>query len=112
MGTTSNLKLTWPEFSDQADGPAAFSALANSVEGYFFNRVLPSGVTRAPSYYWGTVTSYPTTGLQPGDTCTLSGVLWEYTGASGWANSGRQTFVSTTDPGAVPDGSIWFQPTG
>lgn len=113
MGTTPNLKLTYPEFSDQADGPAAFNSLATGVESYFYNRTLPSGITRAPSYYWGTVNAYPTANLQPGDTCTLGGVLYEYTGTTGgWVNTGRQLYVQSADPGAVPDGSIWFQPTG
>lgn len=108
MGTTANLKLPYPESGDGADGPAAFVALAQKIEDYFFTRALPTGVTRMPNYYWGTVATFPTS-VMPGDTCTLTGALWVYTG-SGWANAGRQTFVSSTDPGSVPDGSIWFQP--
>lgn len=110
MGATAALALPYPEPGDQADGPGALDNLASAVESYFYNRSLPSGVTRMPSYFWGTVATFPTGSVQPGDTCVISGVTYVYVSASGGWAAQRQTFVQATDPGNVPDGTVWFQP--
>lgn len=76
MGATDALALPFPELTQTADGPDAFSDLANAVEDYFYDRILPAGVTRAPSYHWGSGTNPPlaaTPGLRNGDTFFHSG---------------------------------------
>lgn len=68
MGTTPGLKLPIPELTETADGPDAFSDLANATEDFVYDRILPAGVTRVPSYFWGQGVTYPTgTELRPGD---------------------------------------------
>jgi hypothetical protein len=111
MGTTANLKLPYPEAGDGADGPAALSALSQAIEDYFFSRSLPTGVTRMPNYYWGAGTAFPTGAVQPGDSFTRTdlGALYVFVGGTSWVAQ-RATFVQTADPGAVPDGTVWFQP--
>ena len=74
MGTTPILKLRYPEQGDGADGPAAFNNLATDVESYVYNRVLPAGVTRSPSYYWGVASAFPSSGVVAGDTLFHSGL--------------------------------------
>ena len=59
MGTTTNLKLPWPELTDAVDGPGSFEDLAQGIEDYFFNRILPAGITRSPVYHWGSGASFP-----------------------------------------------------
>lgn len=68
VGTTPNLKLPFPELTDVLDGPDAISDLASATEDYFYNRNLPTGVVRMPSYYWGSGTTFPSTGVAAGDT--------------------------------------------
>lgn len=83
MGTTTNLKLPYPEPSDPADGPDAIGDLARATEDFFYTRTLPSGVVRAPSYFWGQGTAFPTIGLVAGDTyqhTTLGMHIWNGTG--------------------------------
>lgn len=72
MGTTPNLKLPFPELTDVLDGPDAISDLASATEDYFYNRNLPAGVVRAPSYHWGAGTDYPVAGVRVGDTFVRS----------------------------------------
>jgi hypothetical protein len=67
LGVTTNLKLPYPELTDAVDGPTSFDALAQGVEDYFYRRILPTGVTRMPSYHWGAGVNYPT-GVAVGDT--------------------------------------------
>lgn len=50
--------------------------------------------------YNGQYRHHPTNGLQS----------WN-SSLSAWLTVGRATYVQTTDPGNVPDGSIWFQVT-
>lgn len=110
MGATPQLKLPFPELADQADAPDAFSDLGVMIEGYFYDRTLPTGVTRAPTYYWGSGSALPTSSaLRAGDTFTLSGRLMMFVSGTTWAEVDRLSFVSTTDPGAAPDGSVWFK---
>lgn len=110
MGATPQLKLPFPELNDMADGPDAFSDLNAMIEGYFYDRTLPTGVTRAPTYYWGAGAALPTSAaLRAGDTYLLSGRLMMFVSGTTWAEVGRPSFVSTTDPGAAPDGAIWFK---
>lgn len=110
MGVTSQLKLPFPELTDMADGPDAFSDLAVMLEGYFYDRTLPTGVTRAPTYLWGSGTTLPvSTALRAGDTYLQNGKLMMFVSTGVWAEVGRLTFVSTTDPGTAPDGAIWFK---
>jgi len=110
VGATPQLKLPFPELNEQADANDAFSDLSTAVESYFFDRTLPVGVSRAPTYYWGSGSTLPTSSaLRVGDTFTQNGQLMIFTGGTTWANVGRLTYVSTTDPGAAPDGSIWYR---
>lgn len=88
MAATNALALPIPELTQLADGPDAFSDLANAVEDYFYDRITPAGVTRTPTYYWGAGTTPPdpgsTAGLQRGDTYwhTGQGVLLDYNGTA------------------------------
>lgn len=110
MGATAQLKLPFPELNDMADGPDAFSDLNVMIESYFYDRTLPTGVTRAPTYYWGSSATLPTSAaLRAGDTYTLSGKLMMFVGGTTWAEVGRPSFVSATDPGNVADGAVWFK---
>jgi hypothetical protein len=74
VAATNGLALPIPELTDTADGPDGFSDLANAVEDYFFDRILPVGVTRYPGHSWGSVTGLPTTGTKLGDTCYHTGL--------------------------------------
>lgn len=94
MGATDSLILPFPELTETADGPAALSALANGVEDFFYDRILPSGVTRAPAYYWGAGTVFPTSGLlRVGDTfqftATTPVLTWIYVGSGYWRPLGE-----------------------
>lgn len=110
MGATPQLKLPSPELNEQADGPDAVSDLGAAVESYFYDRTLPTGITRAPHYHWGSGATLPTSAaLRAGDTYMQSGRLMMFVSGTTWAEVGRPSFVSTTDPGAAPDGAIWFK---
>lgn len=75
MALTPGLKLPIPESTETADGPDAFSDLANGVEDYVYDRILPAGVTRVPSHFWGQGTSLPTSAdLRAGDTYRHTGL--------------------------------------
>lgn len=97
MGSTNGVLLPYPELTETADGPAALAGLANSIEDYFFDRVLPGGITRYVPYHWGTGTTYPTTGggLKAGDTYYHStlGCTMRYTG-SVWRQSHLATLTA------------------
>jgi hypothetical protein len=86
VGATDALALPFPELTETADGPDAFSDLADAIEDYFYDRTLPAGITRMPSYFWGSGVTPPATttaGLMRGDTYyhTGQGVLLAYNGA-------------------------------
>lgn len=100
MGATDALKLPIPELTETADGPDAFSDLANAVEDYVYDRVLPIGVSRAPSHHWGSGTALPTAagGLKVGDTYTHTGLgtdgcLMRYS-VAGWRQAEVPRFAS------------------
>lgn len=102
MGTTNALALPFPELTETADGPDAFSDLANAVEDYFYDRILPAGVTRVPRYHWGDGITPPATtapGLRIGDTYfhTNQGVMLAFTGTE-WRQAGFPTAGSDTAP--------------
>lgn len=106
MGATPGLKLPIPELTETADGPDAFSDLGLAVEGYVYDRTLPTGVTRAPIHHWGSGTNFPTgAALRTGDTYRHTGLgcLMAYNSAA-WrqvempvvADSTARTALSTT----------------
>jgi hypothetical protein len=76
MGVTNGLALPIPELTESADGPDAFSDLANAVEDYVYDRTLPAGVTRYLPHHWGSGTSLPTVGMgaRDGDTYRHTGL--------------------------------------
>jgi len=75
VAETQNLKLQIPELTETADGPDAFRDLAQGVEDYVYNRVLPTGVLRAPEAYWGSAGSLPNNAaVRVGDTATHTGL--------------------------------------
>jgi hypothetical protein len=115
VGTTNGLFLPFPELTETADGPDAYSRLANAVEDYVYDRVLPAGVTRYPVQHWGSGTTYPTTGngVRAGDTYLHTGLasMMRYTGTA-WAQANgpvamtiaaRQT-MTTNYSAALPAG--------
>lgn len=134
MGATNGLGLPIPELTEMADGPDAISDLANATEDYFYDRILPAGITRHPSYHWGSGTTFPTTGLMAGDTyfhtglgglMRYSGVAWRQTEMFEVANAAARNVISTNyssllyrgfrvyeaDKGYIrewdPTGSLW-----
>jgi hypothetical protein len=76
VGVTNGLALPFPELTDMADGPDAVSDLANATEDYFYDRILPAGVTRWSSFHWGSGTALPTfaAGARAGDTYEHTGL--------------------------------------
>jgi hypothetical protein len=85
VALTDGLKLPIPELTEGADGPAAFGSLANAVEDYAYDRILPTGVTRWPGHHWGSVTTLPTgTSVKRGDTAWYAtyNVLVAYDGTN------------------------------
>lgn len=98
MALTDGLKLPIPDLTQSADGPAAVNDLANAMEDWAYDRILPSGVTRAPTLYWGSVTVLPSgTSVKRGDTAYYStySVMVMYDGAN-W----RQCEIPTVSPGS------------
>lgn len=77
MAVTNGLALPIPELTDTADGPDGFSDLANAVEDYVLDRILPAGVTRYPPHHWGSGTSLPTAtmGAKTGDLYLHTGLV-------------------------------------
>jgi hypothetical protein len=76
VGSTNGVLLPIPELTESADGPKAISDLSNAIEDYFFDRIIPSGLSQAriASYNWGSVATLPTTGAKFGDTCYHTGL--------------------------------------
>lgn len=75
MAETQNLKLQIPELTETADGPDAFRDMAQGIEDYVYNRILPTGVLRAPEAYWGASGSLPNNAaVRVGDTATHTGL--------------------------------------
>lgn len=111
MDTTPGLKLPIPDLTEMADGPDAFSDLGLAIESFLYDRTLPVGVTRVPSYFWGAGTTPPSGALlRTGDTYrhTSTGPLL-YNGTD-WVEVGRPIYVQSTAPtGTIPDGALWFQ---
>jgi hypothetical protein len=99
VGTTNGVLLPYPELTDTADGPDAVNKLANAVEDYFFDRIMPAGVTRWLGYYWGAGTNFPTVvqGLKSGDTYfhTGLGCLMGYDGTN-WRQREKTEVPSAT----------------
>jgi hypothetical protein len=97
VGATNALLLPIPELTEMADGPDAISDLANAVEDYVYDRVLPSGVVRYPTHHWGAGTSFPTTvnGVKVGDTYHHTGLacLMAYQGP-GWVQVNASTVAN------------------
>lgn len=100
MGATDALKLPIPELTDTADGPDAISDLANAVEDYAYDRILPTGVTRYPNHHWGSGTTMPlpANGLKVGDTFTHTGLgtdgcMMRYT-VAGWRQAEIPRFAT------------------
>lgn len=92
MALTDALKLPIPELTETADGPDAFSDLANAVEDWAYDRILPAGVTRYLPHYWGPLASFPTTGIKAGDTfrhTALGGAMLEAIVDGGGAGNWR-----------------------
>jgi hypothetical protein len=91
VGATDALLLPYPELTEAADGPNAVSRLANAVEDYFYDRILPVGVTRYATYHWGSGTTFPTAvqGARVGDTYfhTGLGCRMKFDGTA-WAQDG------------------------
>lgn len=91
MGATNALALPFPELTETADGPDAFKELADAVEDYFYDRVLPAGITRRPVYFWGSGSTPPTASpaLFEGDTYAHTGwgALLAWSGTA-WRNTG------------------------
>ncbi|HEX8321613.1 Kelch repeat-containing protein [Longimicrobium sp.] len=97
MGATPGLGLTWPEMTDPADGPDAFSDLAGQVESYVLNRTPVTGVNHYPIHDWGSGNVLPEN-ARVGDTFWHTGLkcrLW---------NGGSTTVGTVTTP-------IWHQAT-
>lgn len=113
MGVTSNLKLPYPELTEIADGPDAFNDLVTAVESYFYDRVLPTGVTRMPSYYWGAGTAFPAIGVQPGDVyrhtglgclMTYNGTAWRQAEPAIYPSLAARNAASTNHAALLHDG--------
>jgi hypothetical protein len=105
VATTDGLKLPIPELTDSADGPSAFSQVNNAVEDYLYDRILPTGVTRYPTHYWGAGTTFPTTGLKAGDSYYHTGLvcLMRYDGAN-WRQAERAEVANATARNAISNG--------
>lgn len=105
MGTTPALKLPFPNLTETADGPDAFSDLAQAVENYVYNRILPTGITSSPGHYWGSGGTYPpAAGLKPGDSFIHSTAGLQFWNGSNWSTLmtlDRLRLISTGD--AAPD---------
>jgi hypothetical protein len=113
VGATNALALPFPELTETADGPDAFSDLANAVEDYVYDRILPAGVTRYLSHHWGQGTSVPatsTTGLRQGDTYFHTGLsaMLKYNGTA-WRVIGISNSSSVDAP--LYDGQYRDHPT-
>lgn len=115
MGATNGLGLPFPELTEMADGPDALSDLANATEDYVYDRILPGGVTRYPTHYWGSGTTFPTTanGVKSGDEFYHSGLLcvmkfigsvWRQSSPSSVANRAALLALSTNYASALHDG--------
>jgi len=76
VGATNALLLPFPELTETADGPDAFSDLANAIEDWTYDRSLPAGVTRYLPHHWGSGISLPTfaAGARDGDTYRHTGL--------------------------------------
>lgn len=99
MAQTDGLKLPIPELTEAADGPDAFADLANGLEDWAYDRILPAGVLRAPAHSWGAVTTLPSgAAVKAGDTAyyTPYKVLVAYNGTA-W----RQAEVPLVTAGDV-----------
>lgn len=115
MAVTNGLSLPIPELTEDADGPKAFSDLANGVEDYVLDRILPAGVTHAPSHFWGSGTTFPlaAAGLRAGDTffhSTYSCLFTFITGTT-WRQAHKPTyanFASLPAASGLYDGFLAF----
>jgi hypothetical protein len=119
VAATDGLKLPIPEITDTADGPDAISDLANAVEDYVLDRLMPTGIVHYGPHHWGTGTVYPTTaaGVRPFDTYYHSGLvcLMRYDGTT-WTQAARSVVttpaaraaISTNYAGLLHDGfTVW-----
>jgi hypothetical protein len=98
VGATPNLVLPYPELTETADGPDAFSDLALAVENWAYNRSAPPGA-RFPAHFWGSGATPPATNnaaLRPGDLyhhATMK-VMLVFTG-QGWRQAAFDTSTGT-----------------
>jgi hypothetical protein len=116
VGVTNGLALPIPELTEGADGPAAFGALANGVEDYILDRILPGAVTHYPVHHWGSGTALPTAanGVKQGDLylhtglgCTMrfiSGTTWRQAEPAQVANLAARDALATNYAGLLYDG--------
>lgn len=105
MAVTNGLALPIPELTDTADGPDAISDLANAVEDYVYDRILPTGVTRYPTHHWGSGTGFPSAGLpKAGDTYLHNGLgcMMRYNGTA-WRQAEMTTVSSSAARIAISD---------
>jgi len=115
VGATNALLLPFPELTEAADGPDAFSDLANAVEDYVYDRILPAGVTRYLPHHWGSGATLPTTvlGARDGDTYFHTGLAcsmrltngsWRQLAVSDVANTAARVAISTNYPSLIYSG--------
>lgn len=122
MGATNALLLPYPDLTEAADGPDALQNLADAVEDYFYDRILPAGITRWPKHHWGSGTAFPTTGTLTGDTyyhnglaCLMvksTGGAWRQTHPSLVADRAARLVMSTTYDTILHDGFIVHETAG
>jgi hypothetical protein len=116
VGSTNGVLLPIPELTESADGPKAVNDLANAVEDYFYDRVLPTGVVRYPIHHWGSGTALPTVanGVKTGDTylhtglgCMMrfiTGTTWRQAEPALVASLAARDAIATNYSGLLYDG--------
>jgi hypothetical protein len=113
VATTDGLLLPIPELTDSADGPGGFGALANALEDYLYDRILPTGVTRSPMHHWSAGTAFPTgTAVKRGDHFfhTTYNVLCVYDGTN-WRQAEIPVVTATDTTVGFYDGQQRIHPT-
>lgn len=132
MGSTNGVLLPIPELTEAADGPKLASDLANSIEDYFFDRIISAGaasagVVRYLPYHWGAGTTFPysTAGAREGDLyrhtglgCTMRCItagttqangVWKQAETSVVASAAARLAISTNYAAQLHDGFRVYQ---